>query len=254
MLRAVSSFNRTRHRDPASRLPSGVAAVTRSRPVIVLVHGAWLKSWSWEKVAPQLNRHGWAVRTVDLPTTGRGAANFGLYDDVDVVRRAVLGIDGPVVVVAHSYGGAVVSEAVADVPNVTHLVYVCAFQLDEDESLLAVAGGEPLPWWVLDGDVMTVDDPGRLFFNDVAADEARRAIARLEPFSRRAVTEPLTAAAWHSVPSTYIVCDDDVAFGAGQEVFAARATHVRRLPAGHSPFLSVPSQLTDLIVEAAGSH
>jgi pimeloyl-ACP methyl ester carboxylesterase len=221
------------------------------RPTILLVHGAWVRSWCWQTVVAELSRRGWQVLTVDLPTTGSDAANSGLHDDADLVRRTVAGIDGPVVVVGHSYGGAVVSEAVVDVPNVSHLVYVCAFQLDGGESLLGVVGGEPVPWWVVDGDVMTVDDPGRLFFNDVPAEQADRAIALLEPFSCRAVAETLTAAAWHSVPSTYIVCDDDVAVGAGQEIFATRATHVHRLPSGHFPFLSVPSQLTDLIVKAA---
>lgn len=191
----------------------------------------------------------WPVRTVDLPTTGERPGAFGLYDDAEVVRRCILDIGGPVVVVAHSYAGAVVSQG-ADLPNVRHLVYVCAFQLDAGESLIAAAGGRPPPWWVIDGDVMTVDDPGLQFFNDLCPEQAQRAIARLRPFSYKAVTEPLTAAAWHTIPSTYIVCDNDVAFSTGQEFLAGRATRIRRVPSGHSPFLSVPHQLSDLIEEA----
>lgn len=222
------------------------------RPTIVLVHGAWHGSWVWETVAPRLSLR-WPVRTVELPTTAaENPGDFGLYDDAEVVRRCVLDVAGPVVVVAHSYGGAVVSQGVADLPGVRHIVYVCAFQLDIGESLLGVIGGKPLPWWVLDGHVMTVADPEVQFFNDLHPDTARRASARLNPFSYRAVTQALTSAAWRSVPSTYIVCEKDP-FGAAQEVFAARATHVRRLASGHSPFLSVPSGLCHLIEEAAAS-
>ncbi|WP_197518675.1 alpha/beta fold hydrolase [Mycobacterium sp. ACS1612] len=234
---------------------NGVAAMGNSRPSILLVHGAWMQSWTWATVTTMLTESGWDVRTVDLPTTAaEGASNFALYDDAAVVRRAIGDIDRPVVVVGHSYGGAVVSEGAAGQANVARLVYVCAFQLDTGESLLDVTGDQPPPWWLIDGDVMTVDNPQHLFFNDLNADEADRAAARLLPFSLKAVTQPLTDAAWRDVPSTYIVCDNDVAFGDGQDVFAQRATDVRRLPSGHSPFLSVPAELTTLIVEAASAE
>ncbi|WP_172832586.1 alpha/beta fold hydrolase [Mycobacterium asiaticum] len=223
-----------------------------SRPTLLLVHGAWMHSWVWDGVTPILAQDGWQVRLVDLPTTAsQGAGNFGLYDDAALVSDCIAAIDTSVVVVGHSYGGAVVSEAAADHANVAHLVYVCAFQLDAGESLLAAAGGTPLPWWVIDGNQMTVSEPMRLFFNDIAVDDAERASMRLQPFSYPAVTQPLTRAAWRTVPSTYVICERDTAFGQGQDVFAARASEVRRLPSGHSPFLSVPTELAHTIAEAA---
>lgn len=222
-----------------------------SRPTIVLVHGAWHGSWVWEIVVPRLTGRGWRIRTVELPTTGERPGRFGLAEDAEAVGRCILDVGGPVVVVAHSYAGVVVSQGAANLPGVRHLVYVCAFQLDVGESLLEAAGGQPPPWWVIDGDVITVDEPGLQFFNDLGPEDAARATARLRPFNLKPVTQTLTAAAWHTVPSTYVMCDNDVAFATGQEIFAARAAHVRRLPSGHSPFFSVPYELSDLIEEAA---
>jgi pimeloyl-ACP methyl ester carboxylesterase len=223
-----------------------------SRPVLLLVHGAWLGAWSWEKVQPELTARGWEVRTVDLPSVAdRGGPRFGLFDDAAVVRERIEEIGRPVVVVAHSYGGAVVSQGAADLPNVRHIVYVCAFQLDVGESLIQLSGR--LPWWNVDGDTMTTFDTREILFTDVPHEDADRALARMRPFSYVAVTQALTAAAWHTVPSTYIVCENDRAV-ADQDVIAARATRVRRLPSDHMPLLSMPLALTELIVETAETY
>jgi pimeloyl-ACP methyl ester carboxylesterase len=225
--------------------------VTLRQPTLLLVHGAWHGAWIWEKVEPQLTAHGWQVHTVELPSTANDGPRAGLYDDAAVVRQSITDIGGPVVVVAHSYGGAVVSEGAAGLPNVRHLLFVCAFQLDVGETLLEVAGGEPPPLWHVHGDTIATNNPHDAFFADVPSDDAAAAVARLRPFSWLAVTQPLTVAAWHTVPSTYIITDQDMALVEGQEFFAARATYVRHLPTGHSPFLAAPSALTQLIIEAA---
>lgn len=220
-----------------------------SRPVLLLVHGAWLGAWSWEKVRPELMARGWEVETVELPSVAdRGGPRFGLHDDAATVSARIKEIGRPVVVVAHSYGGAVVSEGAAGLANVRHLVYVCAFQLDVGESLIELSGR--LPWWNVDGDTMTTYNTHEILFTDVPQGDSDRAIARMKPFSYAAVTEELTAAAWRSVPSTYILCERDRAV-AGQEAIAARATYQRRLPSDHMPLLSMPLALTDLIIEAA---
>lgn len=222
---------------------------TEAQPVLLLVHGAWLGAWSWEKVRCELAARGWEVQTVDLPSVAdRGAPRLSLHDDAALIRARIAAIGRPVVVVAHSYGGAVVSQGAAGLANVSHLVYICAFQLDVGESVLQLSGH--LPWWNVDGDTMTTHDTQEILFTDVAQDEAAQAIARMKPFTYAALTEELTAAAWRTVPSTYVICDRDRAV-ADQETIAARATYQRRLPTGHMPLLSMPLALTDLIIEAA---
>jgi hypothetical protein len=109
-------------------------------------------------------------------------------------------------------------------------------------------------WWNIDGDTMTVNNPREILFTDVPQEDADRAIARMKPFSYGAVTETLTAAAWHSVLSTYILCENDTRADVAQDVMSLRATHVRRLSSDHMILLSTPLALTDLIVEAAEDH
>jgi pimeloyl-ACP methyl ester carboxylesterase len=155
------------------------------------------------------------------------------------------------VVVAHSYGCAVVTQAAAQPANVRHLIYVCGFQLDVEESLLGISGKEP-DHWNVEGDILTVQDPRAVFLHDVPQEVALRAVARLKPFSVRAARQKLTVAAWQTISSTYIVADEDKALPPGvQEFLAKRASYVRHLPSGHVPLLSMPRALADLIEEAA---
>src|SRR5262249_34958899 len=96
-----------------------------SRPVILLVHGAWLGAWSWEKVQPDLIARGWEVQTVELPSVAdRGGPRLGMHDDAAVIADRINEIAGPVVVVAHSYGGTAATQGAANLANVRHLVYV----------------------------------------------------------------------------------------------------------------------------------
>ncbi|MFD9738432.1 alpha/beta fold hydrolase [Umezawaea sp. NPDC059074] len=224
-----------------------------TRPVLLLVHGAWHGSWCWEPVRTALVDNGWRVESVDLPSVGPAAGDRpGLHDDAKAVRAAIDAVDGPVVVVAHSYGGAPVSEGAADAPTVQHLVYVTAFQLAPGESLLGAAGGQPPPWWRIDGDLFSPLTPHEVFYGDVAPEVADAAVARLRPQSYAAATEQLLAAAWESTPSTYVVCEADQAIPVfAQEAMAGRAGHVERLPAAHSPFLSHPADLVRIIEAAA---
>lgn len=222
-----------------------------SRPALLLVHGAWFGAWCWDEVRLDLITRGWRVHTVDLPSVAdRGSPRLGLFDDARMVRQRIIEIGGPVVVVAHSYGGAVASQAAAELPSVRHLVYICAFQMDVGECLKSLIDQLP-DWWKIEGDIVTPRDARELFFHDVPRETAERAVGRLKPSSARVGAEPLTAAAWREIPSTYIVTDRDrAAPPAGQASIAARATYVRHLPSGHLPLLSMPSALADMIVEA----
>ncbi|OFI38918.1 hypothetical protein BIU82_16565 [Arthrobacter sp. SW1] len=218
---------------------------------LILVHGAWHGSDCWNAVRSQLSD--FEVRTVELPSVGTVAA--GLHADAAVLREAVQGIDGPVVVVAHSYGGAVASEALAGLQNVKHIGYLCAFALDAGESLLGAVGGVAPHWWNIKGDGwITVTDPASVFYNGVPAEATAEALENLRPQSEAAFTEELGAAAWREIPSTYIVCSQDQAIPPfAQRQMAARVGGaVREIDTSHSPFLSHPELVAGLIREMAG--
>ncbi|MEV1078738.1 alpha/beta hydrolase [Streptomyces sp. NPDC050211] len=218
-----------------------------SRPTLLLVHGAWHGAWCWEKLTSVLQAEGWRTRTVDLPSSG---GLTGVEEDAQAVLGELELIDGPVVVVAHSYGGIPVSEAVGRAGNVARIVYLAAFQLDVGESLLGFYGAPVSP--EPGGTEAVPEDPVALFHGDVARPEAEEAAGRLVPQSAKSFGDALTRAGWHTIPSTYIVCEDDLALPAQrQEVLAARAGAVHRIASGHSPFLSQPVELAALLAKIA---
>ncbi|MFW3169976.1 alpha/beta hydrolase [Geodermatophilus sp. CPCC 206100] len=214
---------------------------------LLLVHGAWHGSWCWGPLREALGDV--PVVTVDLPSVGTDpGALGGLYEDAEAVQAAVAGVDGPVVVLGHSYGGAVVTQAVTADSGVAHLVYLCAFQLDEGESLLGTVGGAAPPWWDVQEAHIGVRTPEDVFYNGVPADLTTQSVERIGLQSLTSVQQPLTNAAWRAVPSTYVVCEQDQAIPPfAQEAMAQRAGKVLRLPAGHSPFLSHPAELAGLL-------
>ncbi|MGY1651318.1 alpha/beta fold hydrolase [Geodermatophilus sp. SYSU D01119] len=215
---------------------------------LLLVHGAWHGSWCWRPLLEALGEDV-PAHTVDLPSAGGDPAALGdLSADAAAVREALAGIDGPVVVLGHSYGGAVVTEAVTADSGVAHLVYLCAFQLDVGDSLLGSVGGQAPPWWEVGEHAIGVTDPEAVFYNGVPGGLARDAVARIGLQSRASVEQPLTNAAWRHVPSTYVVCEQDQAIPVfAQEAMSSRAGEVLRLPSGHSPFLSHPAELAALL-------
>jgi pimeloyl-ACP methyl ester carboxylesterase len=215
-------------------------------PTVVLVHGAWHGPWCWDGVTDVLRQDGTPFVTVDLPSVASGG---DLYDDAAAVHAAITAAGGPTVVVAHSYGGIPTTEGAAAAEGVRHLVYVTAFMLDEGESLLAAVGGVEPDWWqtAVDGTTMPAR-PEEIFYNATPPAAAAAAAARLRPMARAAFEQPLRAAAWRSVPSTYVVCERDNAIPVfAQEAMAARASTTQRLDTDHSPFLTRPEAVADVI-------
>lgn len=227
-------------------------------PAILLVHGAWHSSRCWDKVRAVLESRGRQVHAVNLPTVHAGnKASLDMYDDARAVRAAIEEIGGPVMVVAHSYGGVPVTQGAAGLPNVAHIVYIAAFVLDKGESLLAAAGGVPPSWWNVKGDLATAGVPGeppeQLFYNDLADEEAHAAASQLQAQAAKAYSDPVTEAAWRTVPTTYLVTERDTVFPLpAQEALAARAgSTVVRIDTSHSPFLSRPEETAD-VIDTAG--
>ena len=221
----------------------------------VLVHGAWHGAWCWERVVPLLDAAAVPLVVVDLPSVSHETAT--LHDDADYVRGALDTIDGEVVLLGHSYGGAVVTAAGVH-PNVVQLVYLCGFVLEVGESVQenALTGGEDVSdlanaVQIVDG-VLTVDPERAVaaFFHDCTPDVAAAAVDRLRPQSLGSFGGYAEAAAWHDKPATYVVSTDDHALPVAlQRSNASRIGESIDWPTSHSPFLSRPELVADLLID-----
>jgi pimeloyl-ACP methyl ester carboxylesterase len=211
---------------------------------VVLVHGAWSGSWIWERVLPPLEARGIEALAVDLPSVGDGAV--GLDGDVAAVREALDRVEGDILLCGHSYGGMVITGAAAGHERVRRLLYLCAFMPAEGQSLLELIGGEiPSTWRVLDDQTVL---PGTPPPPDLDPDTQAMVADRRRPQSLRAYTQPPTAIAWRTIPSTYAVAANDQALPADrQRSFARQAAEVVELPTGHQPMLARPELVVDLI-------
>ncbi|TFE53931.1 alpha/beta hydrolase [Streptomyces sp. ICN441] len=223
-----------------------------SRPTLLLVHGAWHGTWCWERLEPVLAADGWMTRTVALPSAVRSDTPpaAGIDQDTRAVLDALEGIEGPAVVVAHSYGGIPVTQAIADASNVSHCVYLAAYQLDVGESLFGFHGApehqDP------QGVIPPLKNSDTELYADVSEEETARAVLRLVPQTARSFTDRVKKAGWRTVPSSYIICEQDQALPLrDQERLAGRAGAVHRLDSGHSPFLSMPAELAALLAKIA---
>jgi pimeloyl-ACP methyl ester carboxylesterase len=247
-MRAVSAM-----RPRIGSFSDSLAAEMQPAPVVILVHGAWHGPWAWSAVIERLTAEGIRTVAVDLPSKGLETALLGdLHDDAEAVRAAVEVARAPALVVAHSYGGLPVSEGLADVANVAHLVYLASFMLEPGQSLLGLRGGVEPDWWITseDGRTMLPDDPKHVFYADCPPAVAARAVAALVPHRKDVFVQEIRAAAWQRVPSTYVICERDNAVPlALQETMAERAGTVSRIDSGHAPFLSRPDELTAIIQE-----
>ncbi|MFE2541667.1 alpha/beta fold hydrolase [Actinacidiphila glaucinigra] len=228
-----------------------MTSTVHNEPVILLIHGAWHNSWCWELLTPELVERGWRVETVDLPSASADPENTaGMYDDARAIREKLASIDGPVTLLGHSYAGLPMTEA-GDALNVSRLIYLAAFQLDKGDSLSGLSGGA-LP----SGDTGTMpaaEDVRNHLYADASDEVAHGAAERLVLQTVKSFSEPLTTVAWQTVPSVFVICDEDRAIDPGfQEQMAARAERSYHLPASHSPFLSMPARLAELITEDAG--
>ena len=223
------------------------------RPNIVLVHGAWADGSSWSSVVEGLQADGFQVR----------APQFGLRslaDDVARLRQVLEFQNGPTIVVGHSYGGQIMTALGADAPNVAGLVYIAAFGLDEGESLGALLSQGPVTpalshlftdargyGW------LSEDDFVNHFAADVDPTEAKVMYAVQQALASTAFTEVMGTPAWKSLPSWYLVAQNDEAIPPDVErMFASRmgATTVE-IPSSHVAMVSHPAEVADLVEKAA---
>jgi pimeloyl-ACP methyl ester carboxylesterase len=225
------------------------------RPNIVLVHGAWADGSCWSVVIERLQADGFEVRAPQFPLTS-------LADDVARLRQVLDFQGGPTIVVGHSYGGQIITALGENAPDVAGLVYVAAFALDEGESLGALLSQGPVTpalahlftdsrgfGWLSEED----------FVNHFAADvEPKRAhvlYAAQQPLASSAFTDVMGVPAWKSLPSWYLVAQNDEAIPPDAErQFAERmgATTIE-IPSSHVAMVSRPDDVADLVEKAAAS-
>jgi pimeloyl-ACP methyl ester carboxylesterase len=219
---------------------------------VVLVHGAFADATGWQKVIPFLAKAGLGVTALQLPLKS-------LTDDVATTKRLLDSQSGDVVLVGHSYGGAVITEAGAGNSKVKGLVYVAAFAPDVGETLntlIAKFSASPL------GTAVVPDSAGFLFIdrakfrsvfaNDVSEEEASLLAATQKPLAASAFAEPIKAAAWKSIPSSYIVSTQDNCINPDLQRFMAKriGAKTKEIKASHVSFISNPSEVAKVIESA----
>jgi pimeloyl-ACP methyl ester carboxylesterase len=227
-----------------------------ARATLVLVPGAWHGSWCWEFLTPLLLARSLAVQALELPTA-TCATPVGLAEDARHLSAALRRIDGPVILCGHSYGGMVISAADTRGADVRHLVYLCAYMTEAgesvDSSLRQCGERRPGHWIRPSSDGRTRVDAeraGALFYNDCSESIRTWALAQLRPHWGRCLAECAEYPSWQRHPSTYVACAQDqvLAPRIQRETYGARAQQLITLASGHSPFLSQPLELAQLLV------
>ncbi|TQJ92682.1 alpha/beta fold hydrolase [Streptomyces sp. SLBN-31] len=231
------------------------------KPTIVLVHGAFADASSWNGVVDKLLAHDYPVIAVANPLRG-------LTTDADYVRQIVTSVEGPVVLVGHSYGGSVISNAAKGLPEVKALVFVAAFLPEEGESAVTLSGKfpgstlgdtlRPVPVTLPDGrQVMDLYIEQAKFHKQFAADVSEETTAVMaatqRPVADAALAEGASAPAWRDIPSWVLVADEDRNIPPQVQTYMAEraGASVIKVSASHAVSVSRPGDVTRLINEAA---
>jgi pimeloyl-ACP methyl ester carboxylesterase len=231
-----------------------MSQTTQNAVSVVLVHGAWADGSSWSRIIPLLQAEGLTVVAAQLPLTS-------LADDVAAAKRALISVLGPVVLVGHSWGGMIVTEA-GDDPKVAALVYVAAFSGAEGQSTGELVNAHPKP-----PALETIRDDGNGFvyvteqgmIENVAPDlpqvEARTMAATQGPLAARTFADKLTKAAWKTRPSWYIVSANDRCVSVDLERGAAKlmGSTTTELASGHLSLMSHPEEVARVILQAVSA-
>ena len=227
---------------------------------VVFVHGACVKdgSWWWHRTGQLLSEKGVASEAPTLPSCGEtgeptGASGPGLAEDVAAVRQILTASDEPTVIVAHSYGGIITADAAAGLDTVRHLLLISSYLPEVGQSLSDFGDGSPAPFLDIDSDAGTFTVRPELlvntFLQDCDPQIQAQAADHLARQSVQVTGQPVGAAAWQQLPSTYLVCAQDRGTPPHlQHDFARRASSVVELDASHHPFLSQPATVRDLLL------
>jgi pimeloyl-ACP methyl ester carboxylesterase len=243
---------------PASAEPSAPDSKSQSKPTVVLVHGAFADSSSWNGVVERLQRRGYPVLAPANPLRG-------LESDQAYVSAVLKSVTGPIVLVGHSYGGAVISGAAKDNPQVKALVFIAAFAPETGESALELSGKFPgsklgpdtsTPLAYPGGTELSINPANYrdVFAGDLSREAAAVGAATQRPVDVSALGAPFVGVpAWKTVPSWALVATNDNAIPAAAERFMAKRAnaHTVEVKASHSVAVSRPDAVADLIQDAA---
>lgn len=236
-------------------------APSEPKPTIVLVHGAFADSSGWNDVTERLQKRGYTVLAASNPLRG-------LHTDAAYLRSILETIEGPIVLVGHSYGGAVITNAATGLANVEALVYVAAYALDEGERLVdanALGGGHtdladhivarPYPG-APENDADGYIDPAyfhELFAGDLPKKQTAVMAASQRPAALQALFTPSGVPAWKTIPSWFIVASQDHTIPPEAErAMAERAgSTTTEIDSSHVVMMSHPAEVTDVILDAA---
>jgi pimeloyl-ACP methyl ester carboxylesterase len=252
-----STITRTAALITATLLTGSIQEVFAAPPIsirnVLLVHGAFADGSGWEAVAKILEKDGYTVSVLQEPETSYA-------DDQKYAKAALDAMDGPVVLVGHSYGGSVITEA-GNHPKVAALVYIAAFALDEGESCASIEQALPQAskafkadsdgnWWI-DQSHFAAD-----FAADIPPEKATFMAISQVPISTDAFTHKVTNPAWKTKPTWYMVAAADRSINPDQERMMAKRAHAKTVEisgASHVAYMSHPKEATKLIEEAATS-
>lgn len=227
-----------------------------NKPNIVLVHGAWADGSSWSKVIPILEEAGYNVVATQQNL-------LGLADDAEIARRTIEAQEGPVLLVGHSYGGAVITETAHLCHNLVGLVYIAAFAPEVGESLSILSSSSPVA--PPGAAAIRPDKYGFLwidrqlfadnFCQDVDPTQGMVMAATQKPLSVASYEDKITDAGWKNLPCWYQVSQEDRMIPPPAEQFMAQrmnAKSIISLPSSHASMVSHPKEVAELILEAAG--
>jgi pimeloyl-ACP methyl ester carboxylesterase len=219
---------------------------------VVLVHGAFADGSGWEPVANILMNDGYKVSVAQPPETSYA-------DDVKYTKAAIDAMDGPVVLVGHSYGGSIITEA-GNHPKVVALVYIAAFALDEGESCASIEQAVPQAskafkpdsngnWWI-EQEHFAAD-----FAADIPKEKAAFMAISQVPISTDSFTHKVANPAWRHKPTWYMVATEDRSINPAQERMMAKRAKAKtvEVKASHVAYISYPKETVKLIEEAATS-
>lgn len=233
-------------------VPTTIAQQKKTVKNIVIVHGAFADGSGWRKVHDILSAKGYNVSIVQNPLTS-------LKDDVEATKRIIDRQNGPVVLVGHSWGGTVITEAGND-SKVASLVYVAAHQPDQGENTIQWA--ETLPPLPENG-ILAPDEHGYVYYDkgkfhagfaaDVSADEAAFMYASQQPIKGAGFVETITKAAWRTKPSYGIVATEDKSINPDIErnLYKRSGTTITEINGSHVVFMTHPEEVAAVILTAA---